>query len=243
MSSLEQLRRAQPRLWRGRQHPHGQRTAATGDSRLDAFLPGGGWPLGALTEVLAPPPGCGEFSLLLPSLRHLTRNDHWTALVAPPLLPYPPALARAGVALSRLLIIQPEQPQDAAWAAEQLLRSGGFRAVLAWLPRAKLTQLRRLQLAAEAGNDTWALAYRPESAIGDASPAALRLRFQPADTARARNAQLHVLKCRGGNPGSLEIGAARRTRAQPDGNSRQHRAHPQPLRLDTRLPRRAANDN
>ena len=30
------------------------RVLATGDALLDAQLPGGGWPLGALTEVLQP---------------------------------------------------------------------------------------------------------------------------------------------------------------------------------------------
>ncbi|MEM9604197.1 MAG: translesion DNA synthesis-associated protein ImuA [Pseudomonadota bacterium] len=206
MSSLEQLLQAQPRLWRGRQHPHGQRTAPTGDRRLDAFLPGGGWPLGSLTELLTPPPGGGELSLVLPSVRRLTAEAHWVALVAPPFLPYSPALARAGVALSRVLIVQPEHARDAAWAAEQLLRSGGFRAVLSWLPHASTTQLRRLQLAAEAGHDAWALVYRPESTLDTASPAALRLHYQPADARRRRPAQLQVVKCRGANPGTLSLG-------------------------------------
>lgn len=237
MSSLEQLLRAQPRLWRGRQHPHGQRTAPTGNRRLDAFLPGGGWPLGSLTELLTPSPGCGEFSLVTPSLRKLTTEQHWVALVAPPLLPYPPALVRAGVALSHLLVVQPEQADDAAWAAEQLLRSGGFRAVLAWLPDTTTTQLRRLQLAAEAGGDVWGLVYRPESAAGSASPAALRLHYQASDAARAHGPRLQVIKCRGGNPGTLAL----------DTHTEQQAGYPtQPppnRRLGQRMPRQAANDS
>ncbi|MBX3682927.1 MAG: SOS cell division inhibitor SulA, partial [Thauera sp.] len=40
----------------------------TGFSALDAELPGGGWPAGALIELLADRPGVGELSLLLPLL-------------------------------------------------------------------------------------------------------------------------------------------------------------------------------
>ncbi len=236
MSTLEQLLQAQPRLWRGRQHPQGQRTEPSGDARLDAFLPGGGWPLGVLTELLSPPPGGGEFSLVTPSLARLTQARDWVALVAPPLLPYPPALVRAGIDLNHLLVVQPKHPADAPWAAEQLLRSGSFRAVLAWLPHTSTTQLRRLQLAAEAGGDVWALAYRPESALGSASPAALRLHWQPAAETEQLGPQLHVIKCRGENPGSLMLA---RKRA---GSALRHTA-PQPLTLHAAMPLRAANDN
>ncbi len=40
----------------------------TGFSLLDAQLPGGGWPQGALTEILCDEQGFGEVSLLLPAL-------------------------------------------------------------------------------------------------------------------------------------------------------------------------------
>ena len=33
---------------------------------LDAQLPGGGWPLGMLTELIARDPGIGELRLLIP---------------------------------------------------------------------------------------------------------------------------------------------------------------------------------
>lgn len=44
----------------------------TGHSRLDAVLPGGGWPRGALTEFLLPHPGVGELGLLLPLKKQST---------------------------------------------------------------------------------------------------------------------------------------------------------------------------
>ena len=41
----------------------------TGHARLDARLPGKGWPLGAMTELISRNrPGLGEFRLLFPAL-------------------------------------------------------------------------------------------------------------------------------------------------------------------------------
>ena len=50
------------RVWKGR--PEVQPVAAqpTGHALLDAALPMGGWPPAALTEVLIPADGCGEFA-------------------------------------------------------------------------------------------------------------------------------------------------------------------------------------
>lgn len=80
-------------------------TVASGYAALDAELPGGGWPQGQLTELLAAQTGVGELSLLLPALGQLSAAGGWLALVAPPCLPHAPAWAAAGVALERLLIV------------------------------------------------------------------------------------------------------------------------------------------
>ncbi len=203
MHSLDHLLQSQPLLWRGNQHPAAQRTAATGHAALDAFLPGGGWPLGTLTELLSPGSGSGELSLVTPALARETARGERVAMVAPPVPPYAPALAAAGVDLHQLWIISPASGEpkncakEALWAAEQLLRSGTFAAVLAWLPQATGTQLRRLQLAAETGGSCWALAYRPAHCAQDSSPAALRLQWD--------SRYLSVLKCRGSNPGQIRL--------------------------------------
>ncbi|HDR9613290.1 TPA: recombinase RecA, partial [Burkholderia aenigmatica] len=54
-----------PSLWRGSQLARGgPRTIDTGFASLSAELPGGGWPVGGLVELLAAQPGCGEMRLL-----------------------------------------------------------------------------------------------------------------------------------------------------------------------------------
>lgn len=68
------------------------RTLASGCAELDALLPGGGWPVGALSEILLSQDGLGELSLLMPALAELTRRRRHVVFVAPPYVPYAPAL-------------------------------------------------------------------------------------------------------------------------------------------------------
>lgn len=59
-----------------------QPTLSSGFAALDAELPGGGWPLGGLCELLLDGPGQGEWRLLAPALGDLTcadrRHTVWT---------------------------------------------------------------------------------------------------------------------------------------------------------------------
>ena len=182
---------AQRRLWRGQ--PRGQAQTAcepTGHAALDAALPAGGWPEAALTELLLPADGVGELSLLLPTLARLSRAGRDIAWVDPPYRPYAPALARAGLDLARLHSVDTGGRQS-AWALEQCLRSQACGAVLGWPQRADDKTLRRLQVAAEAGQAMGFL-FRPLAAARNPSPAALRLQFESGG--------LRVLKCRGSHP-------------------------------------------
>jgi cell division inhibitor SulA/protein ImuA len=163
----------------------------TGFAALDAQLPGGGWPRGALIELLADSPGIGELGLLLPVLR-TAAADHWIAWIGPPHLPYAPALAAAGVPLQQLVLLTPADHAETLWTIRQALASGGCSIVLAWLRRADTAALRRLQLAAEE-SATPLFLFRPASAGGQPSPASLRLRLVPAGAALA----IDIVKRRG----------------------------------------------
>jgi hypothetical protein len=119
-----------PHLWRRGAPRTVAPGLATGHAALDAVLPGGGLPAQALTEILLADPGHGEWTLLLPLL---ARAQGSIALVAPPLLPYPPALLRHGVDVERLLLVATRDARETLWASEQCLRSGACDAVLLWL--------------------------------------------------------------------------------------------------------------
>jgi cell division inhibitor SulA/protein ImuA len=69
--------------------------------------------------------------------------------------------------------------------------------VLAWPQQIKDREVRRLQLAAEAGRSIGFL-YRSPAAAREASPAAMRLKLQ----ARTNGGMdIEILKCRGGRSG------------------------------------------
>ncbi len=181
-------------LWRGEDCARNVPAVPSGFGELDRHLPGGGWPQGALSELIAPLAGIGELALLMPACARLTRSGRWVIFVAPPYLPYAPALADAGLDLTRLLLVRTESARERLWALEQALKSRHCGAALAWPGRLDDRSLRRLQLACEQGASSGFL-FLPEHAAAQASPAALRLALAPAEDGAL---ELRILKRRGG---------------------------------------------
>lgn len=174
---------------------------ATGHALLDAELPGGGWPVGALCEVLQTHSAQSEWRLLLPALCAVQGQGarpgaaSWVALIGPPHVPFGPALAALGLDVQQLLWVRASASAERLWAAEQALRCAGVAAVLAWLPQVQAAHLRRLQMAALA-HAKLLFVMRPAAAQRESSPAVLRLLLmQSADAPDALHVQ--VLKRRG----------------------------------------------
>lgn len=180
MAALQDILRRQP-VWRGGAPAVAEtRTLPTGFALLDRELPGCGWPTGTLTEILAAREGVGELRLVLPALAALTRAGKRVAWLAPPHLPYAPALAAAGMRLEHLAVVRTPGRRDALWAAEQVLRAGACSALLAWLPSARYTELRRLAVAAGASSGFTVL-FRPPEVACESSPCCLRLALETCD--------------------------------------------------------------
>jgi cell division inhibitor SulA/protein ImuA len=192
---LDAVLAATPFLWKGRQTNHRQAVLPTGHARLDSFLPGGGWPRGAVTELITAHPGLGEFSLLFPALAAAGAQGRWLLLIDPPWIPYPAALHGQGLCLERLLLVRTAGQDESLWACEQALRSIPEGIVLLWPRDIRFAALRRLQLAAESHCAT-AFLFRPEATAATASPAALRLRLDDA----MGTSRIEILKCRGPKP-------------------------------------------
>lgn len=167
-----------PSLWLASQLAQSHdRCVDTGHPVLSAQLPGGGWPIGALVELLLPQPGVGEMRLLQPALAALQRP---IVMLQPPHAPQALALAALGIPPTQLIWIRNTgKSSDALWAAEQILRSGCCGAVLLWQQNVRSEALRRLHLAAQSGEALFCL-LRPLAAAQDASPATLRLSVKPA---------------------------------------------------------------
>jgi len=172
-------------------------TVSSGDAALDAQLPGGGWPVGALTELVQAPGVHLEWRLLLPALLRCGQGPvvlvGAPALGAAALLPFAPALAGLGLPWQRVLWLRAVETQ--LWVAEQALRCAPVDAVLLWLAQARPQELRRLQLAA-AQHHKLLFVMRHSEAAHTASPAVLRVQLAPCVT-HATGLRVEILKRRG----------------------------------------------
>ena len=185
-------------------------TLDTGYAKLNRELPGGGWPQGAMVEVLQPQAGQHEWGLLAPVLAALQASSEksrsapaWLVLTGAPYLPFGPALRARQISMQRLLCIHPNpEPGQAPallWATREALLCADVAAVLAWLPEARSAHLRRLQIAAHTHNKLL-FVFRPLRARHESSPAPLRLLLEGQFDASGGSAgvQVHVLKRRRG---------------------------------------------
>ncbi|MEM5346068.1 translesion DNA synthesis-associated protein ImuA [Paraburkholderia azotifigens] len=167
-----------PSLWRASQLARGQgRVVETGYPVLSSELPGGGWPTGALVDLLVQQTGVGELRLLRPALSALAPRP--VALLQTPQVPCGLGLAYIGVSLERVIHLRAPKSSDALWSAEQILRAGTSGALIYWTQYVQASSLRRLHLAAQA-SDTLFVMVRPLAAAQDASPAVLRLALRPS---------------------------------------------------------------
>ena len=207
MPSLISMARALPALgavgalsqvWRaGELGSASLHTVDTGYAALNQVLPGGGWPQGALVELLQPQAGLHEWGLLAPALAAIQQAGpgQMVVLVGAPCLPFGPALGARQLDMRRLLCVQANDGPALLWATREALQCADVASVLAWLPDARSAHLRRLQIAAHAHNKLL-FVFRPLRAQQESSPAPLRLLLEGALN-EAGNLLVHLLKRRG----------------------------------------------
>lgn len=181
-------------VWRANQMGISKaRAQPSGHACLDRELPNGGWPASVLIELLLSQNGIGELRLLAPTMAALTQAGKTVIFLAPPHIPFAPALEELGLDLQHVLLIQTEKPMDRIWAVEQALKSASFGALLCWLPQARADHLRRLQLAAGNGEGL-CFVFRPAAAQREASPAPLRMLCRAS---RCGEIEVDIIKRRG----------------------------------------------
>jgi len=84
----EHLESIHPALWRGSQLARAYgRTVDTGYPALSAQLPGAGWPVGTMMELLVQQAGVGEMRILSPALASVSQKRS-IVLVAPQQTPH-----------------------------------------------------------------------------------------------------------------------------------------------------------
>lgn len=186
MKALNTLLQQVPGVWLGNERPSGPRPVLSSGHRvLDAVLPGGGWPLGSLTEVLQKHEGQHEWRLLLPAVVQAAQRAQ-VLLIGAPHWPCLPLLATLGLPSHRLTCVRVDALPQRLWSAEQALRCPDVAALLVWLPNARPEALRRLHLAAQVCCPSGAadtsgpllVVMRPWEAGQASSPAPLRLSLE-----------------------------------------------------------------
>ena len=205
--TIEQLLQQSNQLWRGRQTQRARaRRRSSGYRLLDQILPEQGWPERGLMDIIHRHEGIGELQLLSPLMRACTLQKRWLVWVMPTYIPYPPALQAAGIDLRYVLVIKPNDiKRQGVKVIEKCLLQPACGLVLLWDRHQRfkfsMSQLRRLQLAAETGVS---LGVRFMDEALHPSCAMLRLQITPQDKVdsqtgqtRDRTLKVQILKARG----------------------------------------------
>jgi protein ImuA len=218
-----------PHVWRVTDLAQEACVVPSGHAVLDAQLPGGGWPVGSLVEVLQPRPELHAWQLVLPALAQWVQaRPGPIVLVGAPLLPYTPALSAQGLPADRLLWIRVDAAAARLWSSEQALRCADVAALLAWLPQCKSSDLRRLQLAARQ-HGKLLFVFRPAQVRAQPSPSPLRVLVDGVD-----RLQLQVLKRKGPPLEHTLTLQAHPARLQALLDSRRRSAVPVPVPMEER---------
>lgn len=195
---IDTLLHSSPNLWRGcdmaGQGSHGH---STGFSQLDNILPGRGWPHKGLMEIITPYWGMGELQLLIPLMRSIVEQGKWILWISPPYLLYAPALIQAGINTDQVLLVKQDTScKDALWCMEKALQTEDCGLVLAWQNWLPNRVLRRLQLAADAGNTLGVFFKHHDS---EHSPSFIRLKIEdsPAKEGHFNESEVTLIKARG----------------------------------------------
>lgn len=175
---MEQLRQQLGR-WKAKTIKAGS-VFSSGSSALDRVLPDGGWRQGMLVEWLGAQVASGAATLALVSAREACRQGGMLVVLDRQRTFYPPAAAAWGIDLDRLIVVRPTSRRDELWAAVESLRSPVVGAVWGAIDRLDSRDLRRLQLAAEAGS-TLGVFLRPAKVRGQPTWADVQLWVEKAN--------------------------------------------------------------
>ena len=222
-AGLAALRDQVRRIEQGRAAERKRPVAPLGLAALDAALPGGGLPLGALHEIEGERAEWDDgvtlgfcLALLARMERAFPKMDRKILWISRQGDLYPPALAGQGLDPGRFLMVRARADHEVLWAMEEGLRCNRLAAVVGEVEGLDRLAGRRLQLAAE-GNGVTAFVlhrrFRPLRRGREASAALSRWRVTAAASCDALDAhfigrpqwRLDLLRCRGAAPGSWQV--------------------------------------
>jgi protein ImuA len=181
----------------------------SGYDALDRLLPGRGFTPGTLVEWLSAGDGAGCATLAFKIAARRQRDGGAVVIIDLPRTFHPLAAALLGLDLEKTVLVHPPDRRAQLWAWEQSLRSPAVAVVVGELPQVHERDLRRLQLAAEAGGGAGFL-IRPEICRHSASWAEHRLLVRPLpwrrmDVEAGWRLQVELLRSRGKFTGGVAV--------------------------------------
>jgi protein ImuA len=199
--AIEELRSRIRRLEGGFGEPEARRHIPTGLGSLDRLLAGGGLPAGAIVAILGAGGGPGEvaWTLAVVFAAAIVRSGPGeSVLVDRAGELYPPAVAALSASLERTIFVRPARARDGPWALEEALRSPAVAVAAGEARSPKPADVRRLELAAEAGGGIGLVLAREREA-GALGHAPVVLRVEPAPGAGGLAFRVAVVRSRGGS--------------------------------------------
>jgi protein ImuA len=212
------------------------RVVTLGCPDLDAHLPWGGLPRGALHELAGEgrdreqgAAAAGFAALWLAKLQAagpvlwISRGNSRAAIDL-----YAHGLRQLRLDPGRLILIAARRDEEALWSLEEGLKARSLGAVIGEVGRLDLTASRRLQLAAEASGVTafvlrrWRLMAAAEREAAQPIAALTRWRIATTPGQGELHWQVRLARCRGGRPGAWRI--EQQQMEQADGSYRLHAA-------------------
>jgi hypothetical protein len=176
----------------------GRTRIKSGFEKLDEAL-GGGFEQGAVHELISGSTGAAGRVVALCTAARAAGTQRWIVYIDTGRDFYPPGACLLGVPLARLVVVRPQSRAEALWACEQVLHSRQVAAVVMPVRYLDWHESRRLQLAAEVGENL-GLVITTAEAEGGHSFAASRVRFEPLASSHTGESAVTSL-WGGGQPG------------------------------------------
>ncbi|EAR61723.1 cell division inhibitor SulA [Neptuniibacter caesariensis] len=106
---------------------------------------------GTVTEIVVKDDNFSNIPMLMPLLAQLSRDDRWFVWIAPPVLLPKHLLIEAGIDLSKVILLNPDNKHSTYELAQQALSTGTSHAVISWPGYLSEEELSGLESAAKEG--------------------------------------------------------------------------------------------
>ncbi len=106
---------------------------------------------GSLTEIVVQDDNYANMPMLMPLLAQLSQDNRWLVWVSPPSSLPKQLLVEAGIDLSKVIQLNPDDKHSTLTLAKQALETGTSHAVISWSTGLSEEEFATLESAAEKG--------------------------------------------------------------------------------------------